>query len=407
MLSELHFLIILAIVIIIGVISYIISSNTKIPDVIVLILAGLGLHYSGVLGDALAFSQEFTTLVIIIGASYLIFEGAAGLDNKTVNKVIITIASLAILGVIISIFILGPFISFLTGTPLLIGLLIAAIVAGTDPAVLIPLMKDIKLHPRLSQTIISESALNDATSSLATSTILGIVLIGASINPLNILNVFAQKLLIGGITGAILGLIFIYFVNIKDIFSKYAGEISIVVVLFSFVIAEMLGGSGFVAVFSAGLILAYELIIFKKEVKFDYQTKYQIEHTAHTLITILKIFIFIILGANIDIWALTAYWWHGILIALFYMIVVRPITVVLSALWDKRAQWGWNEIIFLSWTRQTGVIPASLLALVMTQNVPNKEAIQAIVMIIILMTIVIQNSTAGILARKLNLTEKE
>ena len=53
------------------------------------------------------------------------------------------------------------------------------------------------------------------------------------------------------------------------------------------------------------------------------------------------------------------------------------------------------------------MIPASLLAIVMIQNVPDKKAIQAIVMIIILMTIVVQNSTAGLLAKKLNLTHKE
>lgn len=166
--SELHFLIVLAVVIILGILSYVISSRSGIPDVIILILAGIGLHYSGFVSHELLFGADFTSLVILIGASYLIFEGAAGLDNKTVNRVWISITSLAILGVIISILLLGPAISLLTGIPLLIGFLIAAIVAGTDPAVLIPLMKQINLHPRLSQTIISESALNDATSSLAT-----------------------------------------------------------------------------------------------------------------------------------------------------------------------------------------------------------------------------------------------
>ncbi len=405
--SELHFLIVLAVVIILGILSYVISSKSGIPDVIILILAGIGLHYSGFISHELSFGADFTSLVILIGASYLIFEGAAGLDNQTVNKVWISITSLAILGVILSIILLGPAISLLTGIPLLIGFLIAAIVAGTDPAVLIPLMKQINLHPRLSQTIISESALNDATSSLATATILGVVLLGSAVNPFHVLTIFGQKLLVGALAGMIISLLFIYFVNIRSIFAEYAGEISIAVVLLSFVMAESLGGSGFVAVFFAGIILAYEMVIFKKQAKFDHQVKHQITHTAHTLIVILKIFIFIILGANIDLNIILAYWWQGILIALFYMIVVRPVTVFASALWDRRAQWSWSELIFLSWTRQTGVIPASLLAIVMIQNVPDKEAIQAIVMIIILMTIVVQNSTAGLLAKKLNLTHKE
>jgi cell volume regulation protein A len=87
------------------------------------------------------------------------------------------------------------------------------------------------------------------------------------------------------------------------------------------------------------------------------------------------------------------------------MLIARPITVILCALPDRRAKWSFKEMLFMSWTRETGVIPAALAGLLMGKHVPSAEIIAAVTFIAILMTILIQATTAKWLAGKLGLLE--
>jgi NhaP-type Na+/H+ or K+/H+ antiporter len=56
-----------------------------------------------------------------------------------------------------------------------------------------------------------------------------------------------------------------------------------------------------------------------------------------------------------------------------FIFVVRPLTVLACLLPDRRGRWTRNELIFLSWCRETGVIPAALAALLLSQNVLGAE----------------------------------
>jgi len=60
----------------------------------------------------------------------------------------------------------------------------------------------------------------------------------------------------------------------------------------------------------------------------------------------------------------------GVIIVTIFMLIARPITVILCALPDRRAKWSFKEMLFMSWTRETGVIPAALAGLLMGKHVP-------------------------------------
>lgn len=87
------------------------------------------------------------------------------------------------------------------------------------------------------------------------------------------------------------------------------------------------------------------------------------------------------------------------------MLIARPVTVFLCAIPDRRAKWNFNEMLFMCWTRETGVMPAALAGLLMGKHVPGAEIITAVTSIAILMTILIQTMTAKWLAGKLGLLE--
>jgi cell volume regulation protein A len=90
-----------------------------------------------------------------------------------------------------------------------------------------------------------------------------------------------------------------------------------------------------------------------------------------------------------------------------FMLIARPLTVFLCALPDRRAKWHLNEMLFMCWTRETGVIPAALAGLLLGMKAPGAEIIASITFIAILMTILIQAPTTKWLAQRLGLLEED
>jgi potassium/hydrogen antiporter len=88
------------------------------------------------------------------------------------------------------------------------------------------------------------------------------------------------------------------------------------------------------------------------------------------------------------------------------MLVARPVTVFCCALPDRRAKWSLNELLFMCWTRETGVIPAALAGLLIGVKAPGAQVIASVTFLAILMTILIQATTTKWLAGKLGLLEE-
>ena len=88
------------------------------------------------------------------------------------------------------------------------------------------------------------------------------------------------------------------------------------------------------------------------------------------------------------------------------MLVARPVTVFSCALPDRRARWSLNEMLFMCWTRETGVIPAALAGLLLGMKAPAAQMIASVTFIAVLMTILIQAPTTRWLASKLEILDK-
>jgi cell volume regulation protein A len=121
---------------------------------------------------------------------------------------------------------------------------------------------------------------------------------------------------------------------------------------------------------------------------------------------IMRLFIFILLGSQVDFKLMNQYLAGGIVVVTIFMLVARPITVFLCALPDRRAKWSFNEMLFMCWTRETGVIPAALAGLLLGMKAPGAQMIASVTFIAILMTILIQATTTKWLGRKLGLLEE-
>jgi cell volume regulation protein A len=99
------------------------------------------------------------------------------------------------------------------------------------------------------------------------------------------------------------------------------------------------------------------------------------------------------------------YWLGGVAVVTVLMLMARPVTVFLCALPDRRARWSFAELVFMCWTRETGVIPAALAGLLLGIKAPGAQVIASVTFVAILMTILIQAPTTEWLGRRLRLLE--
>jgi len=118
-------------------------------------------------------------------------------------------------------------------------------------------------------------------------------------------------------------------------------------------------------------------------------------------------FIFILLGSQVDFQLLQEYLGVGVALLAVFMFVGRPLCVFLCAGPDRRAKWTIQELLFMSWTRETGVIPAALVGILMGMKVPGMDVVGAITFIFILGTILIQATTTPLVAGKLGLLKTQ
>ena len=83
------------------------------------------------------------------------------------------------------------------------------------------------------------------------------------------------------------------------------------------------------------------------------------------------------------------------------MFVARPLAVLVCLLPDRRGRWTREEIVFLAWTRETGVVPAALAGIVVGLHVPHAELVVTTVALAIVVTLALQATTKRWLARRL------
>jgi cell volume regulation protein A len=213
-----------------------------------------------------------------------------------------------------------------------------------------------------------------------------------------------KQSLFGIIAGAVLGyLAALVIAHEKMAFlAEYAPVVTLVAVIGAYFAADGMHSSGFMAVFVFGIMLGNkDTFGFRME---DGEAQKLDEFVATTAF-ILRLFIFILLGAQVDFALMGKYWLGGVAVVTVLMLVARPATVFLCAWPDRRARWSFQEMLFMCWTRETGVIPAALAGLLLGMKAPEAQMIASVTFIAILMTILIQASTTEWLGRKLGLLE--
>ena len=398
-------ILIFAIIGVIGIVLGRLSEILKIPDVILYLIAGI-LVGPAVLNiiDMNSFSVA-NNYILTFGSAYILFEGGKEINLRVLNKVKISVGMLATVGVIVSTIVVGVISKNVFNLPIMTALLLGSVIASTDPAALIPVFRQVNIKDKIKQTVVSESAFNDAVAAILVSTLLGVVTSGE----FSAMESIKELLIAAGVgigVGVIVGYLLTVFMSDKKIgvFHSYAPIISILKVGIAYEISVHLGGSGYMAVFIAGLISGNRKLFGLWIPEYDFQS---IHHFAESVSTMFRMSIFVLLGTQVDLGALVKYWAPALLIALVLMFIARPLVILICTLFDKNANWSFKDKLFMMWVRETGVIPAALSGIIVSMKVPGYEIISSVVFMTILITLIVQASTTKIVAKKLGVLEEE
>ncbi len=401
-----HLLLEIGIILAVGTLCGIMARKFRVPDVALFLLAGivLGPELAGVLD--VRSDSVLNQLILIFGSCYILFDGGANLKLRMIREVWITILLISTVGVVISTVVTGFAAAHLLGLPLITALLLGSTIASNDPATLIMVFREVRVKDRMAQAIISESAFNDAMSAIVTFALLGLALgTGGNFSFTRAVLELFSNALIGLVAGTVLGYAAAFLIAHEKygFLVKYTPLVSLMMVLGSYLSAETLNASGFMAVFVFGVMLGN-----KETFGFCLEPDEgeRLADFVDTTTLIMRMFIFMLLGSQISFSLVGKYLGSGILLILVFIFLARPLTVFACALPDRRARWSLRELLFICWTRETGVIPGALAGILLGLKAPGAEVIASITFLAILTTILIQAPTARWLAMKLGLLEE-
>ncbi len=397
-----HVLLLFGLILAIGTATGLLASKLKVPDVALFLLVGLALGPDALGLIHVKADSALNQVILIFGSCYILFDGGASLRFNVLKEVWITIAVIATAGVVITGAVTGLAAHYLLGVPLIVALLLGASLASTDPATLVPIFKQIAIRDRVAQTVMSESAFNDAMGAIATFAVLGVAMGTGEFSIATALKDLLWQAGLGIVLGGTLGYLAALLIAHEkwDFLAEYAPLVSLMAVIGAYMGADGAHASGFMAVFVFGMVIGNKTFFgFKME---EHESE-RLEEYVSTTALIMRMFIFLLLGAQVDFALMNQYLLGGAAVVLVMMFVARPLAVFLCAGPDRRAKWSKEELLFMCWTRETGVIPAALAGLLLGMKAPGAQMIASVTFLAVLMTILIQAPTTLWLARRLGL----
>jgi potassium/hydrogen antiporter len=396
---------ILAIMLAAGLVCELAAGILRLPRMVVLLGAGVVLGPFAL--DVLDFELDSlgAQLLFTLGVSFILFHGGLGLSLRVLSRVGVGLTLLAVPGVILAALVTGAAAALAFGVPFEVGFLIGAIVAPTDPAILIPLFERLRLREKVAQMVVAESAINDVVGAILALTLSGFVIAGNG-SVTGPVEEFLLDLAVSTGLGIGFGLALAVVISNRraGIWRESPVVAVLVVIAGGYFSIETAGGSGYLGAFVAGVMVGNT-----DALRLGMRESHERELQSFTTIVtdVIVIFIFVVIGVNLPLDSIPDEALPALATLAVLILLARPLTVIAALLIDRRGRWQREEIAFVAWTKETGVVPAALAGVVIAEGVPYESEIITVVALAVIVTLVLQASTKPWLAERLGLREAE
>lgn len=365
------------------------KATVKLGIPALLVFLGIGMlagseGFGGVYFDNPFYAQTLGVIALV----YILFAGGLSTDMKQVRPFVPHGVSLSTIGIFITCVATGLFTRYIFGFSWLEGLLLGAIVSSTDAAAVFTVLraKNTHLKSNIKPLLELESGANDPMAVLLTVGILQLMTQTDS-NPWVLIPSFIQQLVLGGTTGYLAGKgTGILLSRIKLEFEGLYPVFTLAMIIFVYGVTQAIGGSGFLAVYIAGVILGNENFLHKKSLILFHDG----------IAWLVQIGMFLALGLLVFPSRLVPVAGTGMLISIFLILVARPLAVFVSLI---KTRFTTREKAMISWVGLRGSVPIILATYPYLAGISKADEIFHLVFFIVITSILIQGSAIPLVAK--------
>jgi len=379
-----------------GISAQVIGEYLKVPSIIFLLLFGIGL---GTDGAGLIHPSDLgigLEVLVSLSVALILFEGGLSLELKELDKVSTSLRNLVTTGVFVTLLGGGMAAHWLGEFPWSLAFLYASLVVVTGPTVINPLLRQVPVDRKVATLLEGEGVLIDPVGAILAVVVLDIILNGDA-DPLLIITGLTVRLGIGAVIGGLGGVLLGIFLKNTRFLSEELRNLLVLASLWGLygLAQEIQGESGLMAAVVAGIVLRSLSIPDERLLR---RFKGQLTILAVSVL-------FILLAADLSIASIFALGRGAALTVAVLMLVVRPLNI---AICTAPSDLNWRQKAFLGWAAPRGIVSASvasLFAILLTERgISGGDAIKALVFLTIIITVLAQGLTAGLLAKVLGLT---
>lgn len=396
----------LAGIIILGILAQWVAWKLKIPAILPLILIGLLVGPLSTLmsengnqwlqpiwnGENGLFPGQNLFYFVSLAVGIILFEGGLTLKRDEISKVGPAIGKLISIGAAITFIGAGVAAHYVFGLSWRISFLFSALIIVTGPTVITPILRNIPLKKDVAAVLRWEGILIDPIGALVAVLVYEFISVeGDSGYTKQALLDFGKIILVGMAFGLTAGYALYFSIKKKLVPHYLSNVVSLSMVMAVFVISDLFAHeSGLLAVVVMGMFLGNS----------DLPSLKELLYFKESLSVLLVSILFILLAANISIEdLLLVFNWKTAILLAIVIFVLRPLTVFASTIGSSLQT---NEKLFISWVGPRGIVAAGISSLFGTQlvskGVVGAEYITPLVFAVVLVTVIINATTARVMA---------
>jgi len=376
-----------------GLLASLVAGRLRVPGL--LLFLGLGMLVGSDGFGWLDFADyDLARVVGVIALALILFEGGLASGWQEIRPVFLPAFSLATVGTLVTAMIVGTGATFLFDLTWLEGLLLGSIVSSTDGAAIFAVLRGSTLRRRLARTLEAEAGMNDPVAVLL---VLGFIhwIQEPGYNAVDMLLAIVEELLIGGAVGLVVG--FAAVRGLAHVRLASAGlypVASLATAALSYGGADILHGSGFLAVYITGLVIGSSPTPARRTIT-----------TFHEgLAWVAQLGMFLVLGLLVFPSDFGDVWVEGVVLALVLVFLARPIAVFVGTI---AMRYSFAENVALGWAGLRGAVPVVLATFPVIEGVVVGREFFDIVFFAVLVSTALQGATFEWLADRLGVTTNE
>ncbi len=386
-----HIILLGSLVLLLSVLSSVVTARLGAPLLLVFLSLGMllgedgpgGVHFNDV---------QLAHLLGSLALAIILFDGGLRTPAKNFRVGLRPAVVLATLGVAATAAITGGVAAWWLGLHWLEGLLLGAIVGSTDAAAVFSLLhgRGLELKQRVGATLEIESGSNDPMAIFLTIVLIELLTTGSDTMGLLVLWEFVRQMGLGALLGSAGGYALVWTINRLDLAAGFYPLAALAGGLTVFGITSELDGSGFLAIYLAGLVLGNRPL----------QASQNINRFHDGIARLSQIGMFLMLGLLVTPSALMPVALDALLLAGVLILFARPLAVWLSLL---PFRFPWREQVFIAWVGLRGAVPVILALFPLLAGLDQAGSFFNIVFFVVLISLVVQGWTVAPVARLLRL----